>query len=181
MLFGLRAHGRRNVPREGGVILAANHASFLDPIAVGCALGRPADFLARQTLFDVPGLGFLLSRIRVHPVKRGEGDVRAMRRAIALVKQGACLLVFPEGTRTSDGQIQALRAGVGILARHTEAPVVPTWIEGSFKAWPRSRAFPVPEPVTVWFEEAIPPGGEPERIAAAVRDAWEHRQQALRV
>lgn len=178
-LFGLRSHGQRRVPREGGVILAANHASFLDPIAIGCAIARPIDYLARQTLFDIPGFGWLLRSIRTHPVRRGESDLGAMRQMISLLKGGAALVVFPEGTRSRDGRIQPLRGGVGLLAAKSGARVVPVWVEGSFWAWPRSRTLPRPAPVHVWFEEEIPPGDDPREILRAVETAWRRRQEAV--
>ncbi len=178
-LFRLRSRGQRNVPREGGVILAANHASFLDPIAVGCALVRPIDYLARQTLFDIPGFGWFLRSIRVRPVRRGESDLKAMRQSISLLSQGACLVVFPEGTRTRDGRIQPLRGGVGLLAARSGAAVVPVWVEGSFSAWPRSRRFPRPSAITVWFEPVVAPGRTPGETARAVEEAWKRRRDAL--
>lgn len=178
-LFGLRSHGQRNVPREGGVILAANHASFLDPIAVGCALVRPIDYLARQSLFDVPGFGWFLRSIRVHPVRRGESDLAAMRQMISLLSGGAVLVVFPEGTRTRDGRIQPLRGGVGLLAQKSGASVVPVWVEGGFAAWPRHRTLPRPAPVHVWFEEKIPSGEDPRKVLRAVETAWRRRQEAV--
>ncbi len=179
-LFRLRSHGQRRVPREEGVILAANHASFLDPIAVGCALLRPIDYMARQTLFDIPGFGWFLRSIRVHPVRRGESDLRAMRQMISLLSSGACLVVFPEGTRTRDGRIQPLRGGVGLLAAKSGAAVVPVWVEGSFSAWPRSRALPRPAHVSVWFEPVVASGGAPEETARAVEEAWRRRRDAIR-
>lgn len=179
-LFRLRSNGQRHVPREGGVILAANHASFLDPIAVGCALLRPIDYLARATLFGIPGFGWFLRSIRVHPVRRGESDLRAMRQMISLLSSGACLVVFPEGTRTRDGRIQPLRGGVGLLAAKSGAAVVPVWVEGSFAAWPRSRNCPRPSAITVWFEPAVAPARTPGETVRAVEEAWKRRRDAIR-
>lgn len=178
-LFAFRARGQAGVPREGGVILAANHASFLDPIAVGCALPRPVHYLARESLFDVPGLRALLPKLNVTPIRRGAGDVRALRTALELLRGGAAVLVFPEGTRSRDGRFGPLRAGAGLLAARSGAPVVPTVIAGSFQAWPRTRTFPRPAPVTVWFEPIIRASSDPADVTRRIAEAWSRRRGAL--
>jgi 1-acyl-sn-glycerol-3-phosphate acyltransferase len=136
--FQLRVCGRENLIEEGPAILAANHASYLDPPLVGVACRKDIYFLARKTLFEKPVFGPLIARLNAVPVDRDRGDVAAVRAIIHLVKSGKRVLVFPEGTRSSDGNLQTARAGVGLIIAKSLAPVVPIRIFGSHAALPRS-------------------------------------------
>jgi len=136
--FHLQIHGQENIPQDGGVILAANHASFMDPPLVGICATRDVCFLARKTLMDVPVLGKLLPELNVIPVDRDGNDMSALKTVIRLIRAGNGAVVFPEGTRTRDGKLQPARAGLGLLVAKTLAPVVPIRIFGSFEAFPRS-------------------------------------------
>jgi 1-acyl-sn-glycerol-3-phosphate acyltransferase len=155
LFFGFRTRGRRNVPARGGVILAINHQSYLDPVIIGCAIPRPVQFMARETLFWGP-FGRLIRALNAFPVSRGEADVRALREYVSRVKAGHAVLLFPEGTRTRDGRLQPLEAGVGMLAARAGAPVVPAYVDGAFRAWPRHRLLPRFAPVAVRFGRPIP-------------------------
>lgn len=148
-LFRLRVEGTGHVPPAGPVLLAANHVSFLDPPAVGAAVVRPLHFLAKAELFRVPGLGAAIRRLGAHPVERTGSDAAALRLARSLLAQGHALLVFPEGTRGQEGVLRAGRAGVGLLAALSQAPVVPVYIRGTGRALPRGAVWPRPVRVTV--------------------------------
>jgi len=145
-LWGLKYHGLKNVPRTGGVILAANHQSLVDPVLVGCALGcglsREIHFMARKTLFEIPVLGRLIVALNAFPITRDSGDVKGVRTALERLKKGSALLVFPEGTRTLDGRIGQMKAGIRLLAERAAVPIVPVLIVGAYKSWPKGRAWP---------------------------------------
>ena len=100
--FRLRRLGTEHVP-DGGVILASNHRSFLDPFAIGCCIGRPIYFVAKRELFKNPLLGWLLNCLGAFPIKRGESDEESMATALALLERGKAIVIFPEGTRIRTG------------------------------------------------------------------------------
>jgi 1-acyl-sn-glycerol-3-phosphate acyltransferase len=151
LLFRYRAVGVDHVPAEGAVLLAANHASALDPPAVGAAVPRPMHFMAKAELFRVPLLGALIRRLNAHPVTREGGDAAALRLALGLLRDGQALLVFPEGTRTRDGRLGPGKAGIGMLAAQAGAPVVPVYVSGSARALPWGAGWRRPTPLTVAY------------------------------
>jgi 1-acyl-sn-glycerol-3-phosphate acyltransferase len=125
-------YGQENIPPAGGVIIAPNHVSVVDPPLVGSSMRRPLFFMAKKELFDIPVLGFIISRTNAFPVRRGYSDITAIRTAEQLLGAGECLLVFPEGTRSKDGGFGVARSGCGMLACHTQKPVVPTRVFNTF-------------------------------------------------
>ena len=132
-IFRGKTEGAENIPKNGGVIIAPNHISAWDPPLAGAVMERPLNFMAKQELFDIPVLGFIIRRTNAFPVKRGRQDMSAMRNAFALLESGNVLLMFPEGTRSKDGKIGKARAGVGMVSCHAQVPVVPVRIENTNK------------------------------------------------
>jgi 1-acyl-sn-glycerol-3-phosphate acyltransferase len=136
------------IPREGPLIIAANHASNLDAVVIGSWLigkmGRRFQWLGKKELFDWPIVGWVSSHGGVHPVDRSTADVEAFRLAMRILEEGQILFVFPEGTRSRDGALQQARDGVAVLALRSGAPIVPVGVAGSSAVWPRSRRLPKP-------------------------------------
>ena len=130
LYFRLRRLGREHIP-SGGVILAANHRSFLDPFAIGCCNPRPIYFVAKQELFRNPLLGWILNCMGAFPVRRGESDNESVKTSLALLERGQAVVIFPEGTRIPAGSLAKPKRGVGRLALQSGAPVVPIAISGS--------------------------------------------------
>lgn len=142
-LWHSRALGREHVPRTGPVLLVANHQSHLDPVIVGVlARDRLPAFFARSTLFAFKPFGLLISVFNAIPVRRDRAGTETIRRSIAELKEGRSLLVFPEGTRTSDGTTEAFKAGFLLLLKRADAQVVPVALEGARAVWPRERNLP---------------------------------------
>jgi 1-acyl-sn-glycerol-3-phosphate acyltransferase len=140
LFFRYRSFGRHHVPESGGVLLASNHQSFFDPILVGLPLvDRRIRQLARRTLFRNPLFAWLIRSLGAIPIEKGRGDRDALNRGIEMLKSGELLVVFPEGTRTADGSVGALQAGIFLMARRARVPIVPVAIDGAFDAWPRTR------------------------------------------
>jgi 1-acyl-sn-glycerol-3-phosphate acyltransferase len=136
------------IPREGPVIIAANHASNFDAVVLGSWLipkiGRRFQWLGKKELFAWPIIGWTAAHGGVHPVDRGGADVEAYRLAKRILDEGHVLFVFPEGTRSPDGSLQEGRDGVASLALRTGAPIVPVGIAGSDRVWPRGQKLPHP-------------------------------------
>jgi 1-acyl-sn-glycerol-3-phosphate acyltransferase len=156
VFFRLRWLHRERMINHGPVILAANHQSFLDPPFAGCASNRAIYFLARRSLLDGPILGWLLPKLNVVPVdSEGGKDRTALKALIRILKAGEGTLVFPEGQRTPDGELQPALPGVGLVIAKTLAPVVPMRIFGAYDAWPLGQKWPRFRPVTVVVGEPI--------------------------
>jgi 1-acyl-sn-glycerol-3-phosphate acyltransferase len=133
LYFRLRRLGREHIP-AGGVILAANHRSFLDPFLIGCCIGRPIYFVAKREMFKNPLIGWLLNSMGAFPVRRGEADEESVKTALALLERGSAVVMFPEGTRIRAGSLAKPKRGVGRLALQSGAAVVPIAITGSERA-----------------------------------------------
>jgi 1-acyl-sn-glycerol-3-phosphate acyltransferase len=157
LLFGYRTEGAEKVPEKGPVILAANHLSILDPIAIGAGIKRPVSFLARADVFRLPVLSWLLPRLYAIPVERGTGDLSAIKGAIRALERGMAFGIFPEGTRSRSGRLQPFKTGVAAIAFRTGSPVVPVAVVGSEKAWPVGRKlFRLRRPIRVVYGDPIP-------------------------
>jgi len=151
LVFRLRASGAEHVPRQGPLLLAANHVSVLDPPVVGAAAPRPLQFMAKAELFQIPLFGPLIRRLNAYPVEREGADAGALRHALLLLREGKALLVFPEGTRGTEGTLGPGRAGAGLLAAHAEAPVVPVYIRGTGVILPKGARGLRRAPIRVAF------------------------------
>ena len=160
LLFRLEASGIDNIPAAGPLLIVANHSSVLDPPLVGGACPRPLTFLAKAELFRIPGLGGLIRRLGAQPLRREGADPGALRTAQRVLAEGRALLVFPEGTRGPEGTLRDAKPGAALLAMHGGVPVVPAYVSGSGRAWPRGRRLPRPAKVRVTF-------GAPMRFAPA--------------
>ena len=139
------------VPQTGGVILASNHASYLDPPLVGSGLRRPINYLARESLFRFPGIGALLRSWNSVPVDRDGGGAAGLRAILDRLLAGGAIILFPEGTRTTNGRLQPARSGIGLTVLKSTAPVVPVRVFGSYEAYGRHLKFPRPYRVIVKF------------------------------
>jgi 1-acyl-sn-glycerol-3-phosphate acyltransferase len=149
--FRWRVFGAENVPLSGGVILASNHASFLDPPLVGCGLNRDINYLARESLFRFPGIGALLRSWNAVPVDRDGGGAAGLREILNRLLAGGGIILFPEGTRTRDGKLQPARSGIGLTVIKSVVPVVPVRTFGTFEAYGRNQKFPRPVCVAVKY------------------------------
>lgn len=151
LFFRISSQGAENIPKEGGFILASNHASFLDPVALGVSCRRSLIYMARDSLFRNRIFGWLLARINTFPLKRESADVGALREAIKRLNEGAGLVLFPGGTRTQNGLTKELHEGVGFLSAKANVPIVPAFIRGSGEALPKGAKFFKPKKITVLF------------------------------
>lgn len=171
-LFSMRVVHPERMIESGPLILAVNHASYFDPPLAGICSKRAVHFLARKSLMDWPVFGVLFPAMNVIPVERDGNDMSALRAVIRKIKEGHGVVLFPEGTRSLDGQLGRARGGIGLVIAKTGAPVLPMRIFGSFEAFPRNAALPHLKPITVVV-------GEPIRfsdadLAGGGREAYQH-------
>ena len=131
LLSRWEVRGREHVPRGGGFIVASNHTSYWDPPMVGAAVPREVHYLAKEELFSTPVVGALVRSVNSIPIRRGAADLSGLARAIATLKSGGGLVLFPEGSRMKDGELHPARPGVGLMAVQADVPVVPCYISGS--------------------------------------------------
>ncbi len=161
-------------------MVVANHASFLDPYLIGyTSLEREVGFMAKEELFRIPLFGGFIRRCGAFPVKRGSRDQEAIRQFHDFLNSGKPLVIFVEGTRTLDGELQPAKKGSGMLLYNAQVPVIPAYIAGSFHCWPKGKLLPRRGSTSVTYGPAIPLddlyGENPERptyakIAARVME-----------
>lgn len=144
--FSYRREGWAHVPAEGPLLVLANHQSMFDPVLVGLATRRYLSYLARKSLFEQVLLAPLIRSLNAIPIDRGLGKdgIQAVLNALG---QGQAVLVFPEGERTHEGAVQALKPGVSLLIKRVSCPILPVGIAGAFAAWGRQTKVPRPSPI----------------------------------
>ena len=152
--FRWRVYHPERVPLTGPVILAANHASILDPPLVGAGLKREINYLARESLFRFPGAGAILRAVNCVPVDRESGGA-GLKAILARLLAGGGIILFPEGTRTRDGRLQPARSGIGLTVIKSSAPVVAARVFGTYEAYGRRLRFPRPYPVAVKYGQPM--------------------------
>ena len=166
--------GTGHIPKSGPFLIASSHTSHLDPPLVGCQIARQMRFFARKNLWNNSIASWWLNRVETIPVDRDSGDVGAIRRVLQALHEDRAIVLFPEGTRSPDGHLQKPKAGVGLMACKTGAPVVPCRVYGSFEALGKGTIIPrFGTPVTIVFGPPITaaeydvPGSGKERYQIA--------------
>ena len=162
-LMDFRAEGVENVPRKGGVILACTHQSHLDPVMYSAAIPRRPRYVARKTLFGNRVFGLMIQGFGAISIDRDSTGAAEMRGIVETLDRGEAVIVFPEGTRTKDGEIGRLKAGIGLLAKRAGAPVVPAAVDGAFQCWPRHRKLFRPGRIRIQYGEPVTYGSESKR------------------
>lgn len=157
IVMGFKVYGIENVPKKGGFILAGNHVSHLDPPALASASPRILHFMARDTLFNNRLLGWIIGSCNSFPVRRGEADLGAIKEAVRRLKNGKVLLIFPEGTRSQSGEIQAAQPGIGYLSLMAGVPILPAYVRGTDEAMPKGARSIKRVRVSVCFGNIVEP------------------------
>lgn len=147
IFFRLRVVGRENLP-DGPALICCNHQSHLDPVLVGIACREPISYLARDSLFKGP-FALLINYMGAIPINREGSGLGGIKLTLGRLKSGEKVLIFPEGTRTPNGEMQRVKGGFTIIAKRATAGMVPVAIEGAFAAWPRRQWLPLPRTIQI--------------------------------
>lgn len=172
--FRVHVHGAENEILSGGALIAANHLSLADPVAIIVSFRRQIHFLGKRELFRIPLVSQFLRGMGVFAVDRGHGDVGAVKTTISLLKSGECVGVFPQGTRCPQKDIEqtSFRAGIGMMAVRAGVPVQPVYIKAKNKKirfLTRIDVY-IGEKITVVPDESLPPQEQYRRVAETVKE-----------
>lgn len=141
IFYRYRVYGTQHI-RPGKALIAPNHASFLDPPLIGIASPEEVHFLARASLFNSWLNKILLIRLNAHPVHGSMQDLTSFKTVCQLLQEDKKVVIFPEGIRSFNGQLQPIKTGIAMLALRAKCPIIPTYIQGTFEAWPRFKTWP---------------------------------------
>lgn len=153
--FRLSFKGQENIPSEGPVLVAANHASFIDPLVVAAGIKSRVGFIIIDDFFYKPLIRWFCGSTDCIPVAEKMEGAGSMKRAIRYLKQGKTLCIFPEGGRSKDGKLMPAKSGAGILALLTGAPVIPVAVKGSFSAYAPRHLLPRPKKIEIVYGEKL--------------------------
>lgn len=173
--FGLELRGTENIPAVGPVIITPNHQTYADPPLVTIPIRRRVYYMAWSRLFRIPGLGWLIRRLRAFPVEIDAADPRATREAVRVLEAGHALMIFPEGARSRDGTVGRFKPGAFRLAASLGVPVLPVTISGGHECWPPGRILPRRGKVTITYhplvapDRTLPPREAARKLAEQVR------------
>ncbi len=142
IIFRTRVIGAENIPKEGAFILAANHVSNWDPPFLGTFIAREVNYMGKEELFKNPIMAAICRGLHVFPVKRGAADKTAIKTAVKILKDGKCLGIFPEGTRSKTGKLGKAEAGVSLIAAMTKAAIIPAAIVDTEKIFSKEKFLP---------------------------------------
>ncbi|MCC5831660.1 MAG: 1-acyl-sn-glycerol-3-phosphate acyltransferase [Chlamydiales bacterium] len=141
LFYRHRVYGKHHFPKGGGMI-CSNHTSFLDPPLIGISCPGVVHFLGRDTLFRSRFFGWFIGKLNCHPVRRGKGNAYAFKKALQLIQKGNKVVIFPEGRRSTDGELNKGQLGVSMLVQRAGCQVVPVYIHGAYNIWNTKRRFP---------------------------------------
>ena len=161
-VFGFRVRFAESLPKQGGLLVLSTHQSHLDPLLVGLSCHRRLSSMARSSLYRFKPFAAIITALDAIPIDRESSTVAAMKGVINRLRDGAAVVIFPEGTRTADGKLGELKGGFVLLAKRAGVPIVPVAIVGAWECWPRTRLFPRPGRIRLEFGRLL----QPEQIAA---------------
>lgn len=167
LYWRIRLEGTQHIPSDGPLIIAPNHVTFADPVLICIPIRFAVHFMAWDALFEIPGLAWLIRRLRAFPVQIESADPRSTREAVRLLQAGRAVMIFPEAGRTPDGRLQRFRPGAFRLACTLKVPVLPVTIVGGHDSWPPGRMLPRPGRLSIIYHPVVAPPDEPDPRAAA--------------
>ena len=156
LFYRVRVYGLEHYPDSDRMLICANHQSFLDPIVMGVVCPRPVNYLARKSLFRFKPLALFLDYNDSIPIDRESTGLAGVKQTLKRLKRGESVVLFPEGTRSRDGNLGEFKPGFCLLAKRSQATLLPVGIDGCFQAYPRDQWFPRLGTIHAVFGEAIP-------------------------
>jgi 1-acyl-sn-glycerol-3-phosphate acyltransferase len=156
-VFGVRTRFAEPLPKTGGLLVLSSHQSHLDPLLLGLACDRRLSSLARASLYKFKPFGYVITALDAVPIDREASALAGMKTVIRRLEGGAAVILFPEGTRTRDGQLGDVKGGFAIIARRAGVPIVPAAIVGAHECWPRTARFPRPGRIRLEFGSLLSP------------------------
>lgn len=148
LFFKFEVHDKDKFPKDGSLIICANHTSALDPVVLAQVCDRKIFFMAKEELFNNPVLGYFMKKLGAFPVNRSKTDLKSVRTAMSILKSGDVLGIFPEGTRVKTVSADNIKEGVGMIANRTGAPILPVYIDTEYKIF---------RPIKVSFRDLVYP------------------------
>jgi len=174
-IFGRwKVEGQENIPSHGPLIVVCNHASYWDPVLVGCAINREVRFMAKAEIFNYPILKNILHMVGAFPIKRGQSDRNALRTAINILKKNEVIGIFPEGTRSKNGELLPFKPGFGMMAYKGECPVLPMAVINSRKVllgWRYPVRAVIGKPIFFTLSDQRPSGEALEEMSEKISQA----------
>ena len=155
-MYRIRVHGLENYPKHDGLLVCSNHQSFLDPLILGVVCPRPVNYLGRKTLFKFPPLGWFLKWNDTIAIDREASGIGGLKETLRRIKRGETVVMFPEGTRCSDGEFHKLMLGFCAISRRSKATLMPIGFDGAFQAYSRKMRFPLPGRIHAVMGKPIP-------------------------
>jgi len=152
---GFRVRFTEPLPRRGGLLVLSSHQSHLDPLLLGLAADRRLSSLARSSLYRFKPFAAVITALDALPIDREGSALKAMKAVIGRLREGAAVVIFPEGTRTATGSLGEIKPGFALVAKKAEVPIVPVAIVGAFECWPRTRLLPRPGRIRLEFGRVI--------------------------
>ncbi|MCC7085389.1 MAG: 1-acyl-sn-glycerol-3-phosphate acyltransferase [Pirellulales bacterium] len=157
LMFRIRVRGRDRIPAAGSLVVLSNHQSHLDPVLVGLSFDRRLNYLARDTLFNFVPFRWLIHSLDAIPLDREGIGLGGLKESLKRLKAGEALLIFPEGTRTRDGEVGEIKPGFLALARRSRAALLPVGMDGAFDSWPRKNPLPQPAVIHIQIGQPLSP------------------------
>lgn len=177
--WGIRFEGTHHIPTQGPLLVTPNHVTFADPPLVSIPIRRAVHYMAWDRLFQIPGLSWLIRRLRAFPVDIDSADPRATRAAVRLLDAGQVVMIFPEAGRSLDGRLQRFKLGAFRLACARSVPVLPVTILGGHESWPPGRVLPRPGRLTIIYHQVISPPPDPGDLRHAARELADRVREAV--
>jgi 1-acyl-sn-glycerol-3-phosphate acyltransferase len=186
LLFRIRCEGRENLPASGGALLLSSHQSFFDPVLLGVGCNRQLSYVARDSLFRFAPFRWLIKSLNAIAIDREGLGMSGLKETLKRLKQQQIVVLFPEGTRTPNGQVQSLKPGFAALAKRSGVPIIPAAVVGAYEAWPRQQRFPSLGFVQVQYGPPLTPEemqalGDRELVAEVERRIRACHEQAERL